>query len=60
MMERLVERERKYGLPAVDLRFADTETPCKGLGSFNVRNYNVNTKLVTEPVVLYRPNTMYI
>jgi len=57
MMEKIIERERKYGMPTVDLKFSDTQKPGKSTSAFVAKNYNVNTKIVGDSVTPYRPTT---
>jgi len=60
MMEKMIERERKYGMPTVDLRFSDNVKPGKSTSAFVAKNYNVNTKAVGDSVKPYRPTTTLI
>jgi len=60
MMEKMIERERKYGMPSVDLRFSDNVKPGKSTSAFVAKNYNVNTKAVGDSVKPYRPTTTLI
>jgi len=50
MLEKMIERERKYGMPTVDLKFADTAIPGSSTSAFVTRNYNVDTNIVIDPV----------
>ncbi len=47
----MIERERKYGMPTVELKFADTATPGSSTSAFITRNYNVDTNIVINPVL---------
>ncbi len=56
----MIERERKYGMPTVDLRFSENVKPGRSTSAFVAKNYNVNTKLVGDSVKPYRPTTTFI
>jgi len=60
MMEKMIERERKYGMPTSDLRFSDSAAPGRSTSAFVMQNYNVNMKQITDPVTLYRPTSAYV
>jgi hypothetical protein len=60
MMEILVERERRLGMPTHDLRFSEKGKPTEGASAYNIKNYNVCTKSVSKPVSNYRPTTTYV
>jgi hypothetical protein len=60
MMEILMERERRLGVPQIDLKFSEKGSPVEGASSYNIRNYNVNSRSVDKQVSMYRPTVAYI
>jgi hypothetical protein len=55
MLELLVERERRLGLPSIDLKFCERGSPVEGASAYHIVNYNVNTKQINKVVTTYKP-----
>ena len=60
MLELLVERERRLGMPVIDLKFCERGSPLEGASAYNIKTFNVDTRIINRQIQNYKPETPHI